>query len=151
MQWNYSTIIYSLCNMAATMFGINLLFISVYLMRFIRYNFLPAFWSTYIVSSAFFSCNLTVFQFLESFVRKSNIKEICNFSNRWKCNYPPKHPPPVQLGPDEEEGVHPDVQPPVRVGGVQKPEALRQADSSLLKLFCALGHILPMENTYIIL
>ena len=103
------------------------------------------------ISSAFFGCNLTVFQLLESFVRKSNIKEICNFSNRWKCNYPPKHPPPVQLGPDEEEGVHPDVQPPVRVGGVQKPEALRQADSSLLELFCALGHILPMENTYIIL
>ena len=29
------------------------------------------------------------------------------------------HPPPVELRPDEDEGVHPYVQLPVGVGGVQ--------------------------------
>merc|ERR1719209_1176568 len=58
-----------------------------------------------------------------------------------------EHPPPVKLGPDEDEGVDPDVQLPLRVGGVKQSEAICQADPPLLKLLCTLGHILPVENT----
>merc|ERR1719209_1657075 len=58
-----------------------------------------------------------------------------------------EHPPPVKLRPDEDEGVDPDVQLPLRVGGVKQSEAICQADPPLLKLLCTLGHILPVENT----
>ena len=37
-----------------------------------------------------------------------------------------EHPPPVKLRPDEDEGVDPDVQLPLRVGG------MKQSDEELL-------------------
>ena len=54
--------------------------------------------------------------------------QFCNFydhcewddSHAWEV----EHPPPVKLRPDEDEGVDPDVQLPVGVGGVQQPDLL---------------------------
>merc|ERR1719151_268817 len=55
--------------------------------------------------------------------------------------------PTIKLGPDEDKCIDPDVQLALCVGGVQQPEALRQANPSLLRLLRTLGHILPVENT----
>jgi len=63
-----------------------------------------------------------VFQLLESFVSKGNIEEIGNFSDRRKSDYTTKQPPPIKLGPDEDECIDPDVQLALGVGGVQQPD-----------------------------
>ena len=88
-----------------------------------------------------------MFQLLEPLVRKSHIEEVCNFSNGRKGDEPPEYSPPVQLRPDEDEGVHPDVQLPLRVSSVQQPQAVGKADPSFLQLLATLCHVLPMENT----
>ena len=88
-----------------------------------------------------------MFQLLEPLVRKSHIEEVCNFSNGRQGDEPPEYSPPVQLGPDEDEGVHPDVQLPLRVGRVQQPQTVGKADPSFLQLLATLCHVLPMENT----